>query len=133
MKKSGSLISVIDKTNTPLGGRLLKEYIKFPLIEIEEIKKRHDLVKIFIDEINLLTSLRNFLKETPDVERAISRITANINNPRDLIIVLNFLETSQNIFKILKDYHNKKFKTLYLEDSILKKIIEFRKFNRKND
>ena len=122
-EKSGSLISVIDKTNTPLGGRLLKEYIKFPLIEIEEIKKRHDLVKIFIDEINLLTSLRNFLKETPDVERAISRITANINNPRDLIIVLNFLKTSQNIFKILKDYHNKKFKTLYLEESILKKLL----------
>ena len=99
-EKSGSLISVIDKTNTPLGGRLLKEYIKFPLIEIEEIKKRHDLVKIFIDEINLLTQLRNFVKETPDVERAIARITANINNSRDLIIVLNILKTSQKIIKI---------------------------------
>ena len=122
--KAGSLISVVDKTNTSQGGRLLKEFLKFPLININEIKKRHHLVSLFIEEIDILDTVRNFLKEIPDVERAISRITANINNPRDLILVLNFVKNSLKTFSALKNLKIKEFDEICPENNVSNQLAD---------
>ncbi len=97
-EKKGSLLSVIDKTKTAAGGRLLRNFLKFPLINIKEIERRHSLVKEFLENSMMMTKVINLLSGQPDVERAMSRISAKTNNPRDVILVKNFIENSEKIF-----------------------------------
>ncbi|GIR25440.1 MAG: hypothetical protein CM15mP40_00480 [Alphaproteobacteria bacterium] len=86
-QKDGSLLSVIDKTKTASGSRLIKDFLKAPLIDKNEIKRRHQLVDNLIRHSLATERIINFLSQLSDVERALSRISANINNPRDLLIL----------------------------------------------
>ena len=97
-QKKGSLLDVIDETKTAAGGRLLRNFIKFPLVNIKEIRWRHNLVSEFLENSMVMTQVINLLSDQPDVERAMSRISAGTNNPRDTILVKNFVENSEKIF-----------------------------------
>ena len=97
-QKKGSLLDVIDETKTAAGGRLLRNFIKFPLVNIKEIRWRHNLVSEFLENSMVMTKVINLLSDQPDVERAMSRISAGTNNPRDTILVKNFVENSEKIF-----------------------------------
>ena len=93
-------LDVIDKTKTASGGRLIKDFLKSPLIDKNEIKRRHSISSKFLDNQKSLPTERiiSILTGLSDVERAISRISANINNPRDLLILKNFVTNARNIF-----------------------------------
>jgi DNA mismatch repair protein MutS len=81
----GSLWQILDKTVTPMGSRLLKKWIAYPLIEIDRIRKRLAGVACFKDDPMLRGVVREELKEIYDLERLNSRIALGRANARDLL------------------------------------------------
>ena len=100
-QKRGSLLWVLDKTKTAMGARLLRSYVKQPLIDKDEIIKRQD----FIEELNskeiCREELRAFLAPIYDLERLITRITYQSANPRDMIAFRNSLQMLPDIKNVL--------------------------------
>ncbi|MGI6114425.1 MAG: DNA mismatch repair protein MutS, partial [Mahellales bacterium] len=83
--KKGSLLWLLDKTLTAMGGRMLKNWIQQPLISSTLIKKRLYGVKEIIDSPQLLDGIKDCLKGVYDIERIISKLSLNMVNGRDLI------------------------------------------------
>ncbi len=100
-----TLLSIIDKTITPMGGRLLKRWIAQPLINLTDINKRLNIVGSFFDNINPTNELRLLLSGIGDLERLVSKISSNKANPRDYINLKNSLVTANKInsLKVPKD------------------------------
>ncbi len=82
-RKEGSLISIIDRTITPMGGRLLRNWIQFPLRSVREINARLDAVEELFHSVDLRSDLQKMLKSIGDPERLISKISARRGNGRD--------------------------------------------------
>ncbi len=83
--REGSLISFLDKTETAMGGRLLKKWISTPLRKLEQIQKRQDSVEELVQNKSLRKNLLNELKEIGDLERLISKICTGRANPREVV------------------------------------------------
>lgn len=84
-EREGSLISILDRTQTAMGGRLLKKWITAPLKKLEPILKRQECVEEFFKNKNLRKNLQNELKEIGDLERLISKVCTGRINPREMI------------------------------------------------
>ncbi len=85
------LISILDHTLTPMGGRLLRKWVMLPLKDEEKINKRLSIVDFLVSESELLEQISEELKEIPDMERLISKVAAQRVNPRELIQLLKAL------------------------------------------
>ncbi|MBI2420300.1 MAG: DNA mismatch repair protein MutS [Ignavibacteriales bacterium] len=83
--REGSLISILDKTETPMGGRLLKKWISAPLINLEPILTRQEAIAELVNSKEHRTKLFSLLKEIGDLERLTSKICTARANPRDLV------------------------------------------------
>jgi DNA mismatch repair protein MutS len=83
-EKKGTLIWVLDKTSTAMGGRLLKKWLEQPLLDIKKIKKRQEIVCLFTENIILMDQVRECLKKIYDLERLVSKISYGNCNARDL-------------------------------------------------
>ncbi|MDM5226126.1 DNA mismatch repair protein MutS [Cytobacillus sp. NJ13] len=83
--KKGSLLWLLDETKTAMGGRLLKQWIDRPLIDEQEIKRRHSLVKTLMDSFFEREEIREKLKEVYDLERLAGRVAFGNVNARDLV------------------------------------------------
>ncbi|QKS71359.1 DNA mismatch repair protein MutS [Paenalkalicoccus suaedae] len=90
-KKAGSLLSVLDKTETSMGARLLKQWIERPAISVQEIKDRQELVSAFIDGFFERVEVRELLRGVYDLERLSGRISFGNVNGRDLLQLKNSL------------------------------------------
>jgi DNA mismatch repair protein MutS len=84
-RKEDSLLSVLDKTLTPMGKRLLQKWLLQPLLDIEEIKDRQDGVEFFYQDRFLRERAREILKGFQDLERIASKIGLDMANPRDVV------------------------------------------------
>jgi DNA mismatch repair protein MutS len=82
--KRGSLVETLDTTRTPMGSRLLARWLGQPLLDINEIKQRLDRVEAFCGDGMRRAETRERLREMPDIERIVGRITAGAAWPRDL-------------------------------------------------
>ena len=82
--KKGTLLWVLDKTATSMGGRLLRRWISDPLIDVKEINNRLEAVKEFKDDIILRGELSSSLKGVYDIERLAGKISYGSANARDL-------------------------------------------------
>lgn len=102
----GSLLSVIDQTITAMGGRLLKSYVLQPLINKEAIEERLNAVETFFKQSELKDTLREKLKQIPDIERLLSRISIGLSNGRDLNTLKFALQTILEIKQLLKKETN---------------------------
>ena len=100
--KKASLIEVMDKTKTAGGARLLKNYLKSPLIDKSKIKSRQDRISEIMNDDNLRYNFSDLLNSTFDIERIISRISSNKTNPRDLINLKNSLVNINELKKMIK-------------------------------
>lgn len=103
--REGSLISILDKTNTAMGGRLLKRWISAPLRDLESIKKRLDSVEELVANKKIRKELNDNLKEIGDLERLISRICTGRATPREVVAVkssLKKLPVIKNLIEGLK-------------------------------
>ena len=87
-----TLIDVIDKTLSPMGGRLLKRWLALPLKSVEAIKSRHDVVGYFYENETVLLDLQSHLKGMGDLERLISKVATAKVNPREVVQLKNNLE-----------------------------------------
>ena len=85
--RDGSLLSVIDKTVTAMGYRLLADWLANPLTEIDNINGRLDGVEELLNDIGLCDDLRVELKAVYDTERLVSRVTTGRASPRDLSFI----------------------------------------------
>jgi len=91
-QRKGSLLGVLDRTLTPMGGRLLKEWIVGPLRRIEEITARQDGVEEFFKDRALRQEVRARLNEVYDIERLTARVATARANARDLLALRRSLE-----------------------------------------
>ncbi|MFN3873722.1 MAG: DNA mismatch repair protein MutS [Ignavibacterium sp.] len=112
--REGSLISILDKTQTAMGGRLLKKWISAPLRDVNSITQRLNAVENLIREKSVRKDLINHLKEVGDLERLISKVCTGRANPREIVAV----KTSLKKIPDIKDSLNK------FSDLTLRKIGE---------
>lgn len=109
-KKQGSLLWVLDDTETAMGGRLLKQWIERPLLNRNTIEKRHELVGRLIDQFFEREALQEQLQGVYDLERLSGRVAFGNVNARDLIQLKKSLEKVPAIFETVSslesDYGN---------------------------
>src|SRR3990172_5803129 len=99
----GSLLSVIDRTKTPMGGRLLRKWLLLPLIHAGRITERLDAIDEVFRKTLLRYDLRSLLSRIRDIERLIGRIVYGNSNARDLIALKVSLAAIPEITKALKE------------------------------
>ena len=97
-----SLFWVLDKTKTPMGARLLKEWIIYPLRDIQKIKKRQRVVKFFTENFEIREELEKVLKRLSDLERIGVKCGLGIAKPKDLAILRENLRILPEIKSILE-------------------------------
>ena len=111
-REGKSLIDVIDKTISPMGGRLLKRWVALPSKNIKLIRKRHMIVKYLIDNETSLNSIQENIKEIGDLERLISKVATGKINPREIVQLKNSLAAIEPIKKLIKKSKEKSLKEL---------------------
>ena len=87
-----TLIDVIDKTISPMGGRLLKRWLALPLKDLKGINSRQEVVEFFIQDLNSLNQIQHHIKLIGDIERLISKVATFKISPREVIQLKNSLE-----------------------------------------
>jgi len=87
--KKGTLLWVLDKTNTSMGGRLLRKWIAEPLVDVKAINKRLEAVEEFKDSLMLRDDVIELLKKVYDIERLVGKISYGNANGKDMISLKN--------------------------------------------
>ncbi len=87
-----TLLDVIDKTISPMGGRLLKRWLALPLKNIDKIQQRHQVVSFLKEEEAPLDKIQQWIKQIGDLERLISKLATGKINPKEVIQLKNSLE-----------------------------------------
>ena len=108
--KRGSLFWILDKTKTAMGARLLRNSIEQPLINIDEVNTRLDMISEFNDNAISREELREYLGPIYDIERLISKISYKSANPRDLIAFRQSLSMLPHIKYVLSSFSESKLK-----------------------
>lgn len=80
-----TFIDVIDRTISPMGGRLLKRWISLPLKDLQPINDRHDIVEYLVDNPSFMTQIAGYLRLVGDLERLVSKVAVNRINPREVV------------------------------------------------
>ena len=109
-EEQGSLISILDQTMTGMGGRLLRNWLLHPLINLEKIQQRLDAVEEFYNNLDLRENLKKELKNISDIERLIGRLGCKRANARDLLNLKNSLQQIPQIKNIIKNCSSKLLK-----------------------
>jgi DNA mismatch repair protein MutS len=87
-----TLLDVIDKTLSPMGGRLLKRWLALPLKDSNKIKSRHQVVSYLKENQDILKSIQNQIKQISDLERLISKIATGKVSPREVVYLKESLD-----------------------------------------
>ena len=124
--RKGTLLGIIDRTVTAMGGRLLKRWIRYPLMDIQEILSRQDAVEEAKENIQVRRNIRENLKSVYDLERLGSKITMGHSNARDLIALKQSLNSLPDIWSWLSHLKAELFKCHQNVDDLyeLAKLIE---------
>lgn len=87
-----TLLGILDHTQTPMGARLLKHWIKQPLLDINEISRRQDAVQSFLQDRAILEKLSQQLDGVRDLQRLMTKINSGYATPRDLVALKSSLQ-----------------------------------------
>ena len=107
-----TLLEVIDKTISPMGGRLLKRWLALPLKDLNRIKKRHDIVKYFIDNDDFFELTTYQIKQISDIERLVSKVATGKVNPREVVALKNSLNAIIPIKEAAEKSNNESLKII---------------------
>ncbi len=107
-----SLAQIMDKTVSPMGARLLRHWILLPLISIEKIHARQEMVSYFVEKYFDQESLTNLVKQIGDIERIASKLAMEKIAPRELVQLKRSLEIIPDILLILKASNNESLAVL---------------------
>ena len=127
-----TLISVLDKTVSPMGGRLLKKWVLLPLTSLKEIENRHDTVAYFLKNKNISEETISYIRQMGDLERLISRVPLGKIGPREVVQLRKALELTAPLKTILAASGNSYLEKLgdglnpcpALQSAIKKQIVE---------
>ena len=127
-----TLLSVLDNTVSPMGARLLKRWIVFPLKDINKINERQQLVEFFILHTDLRNKISHAIKLCGDIERLVSKIPLKKINPRELLQLGRGLRQVYEIKTLCAASENEYLKRLgdalnpcpYIAEKIFKEIID---------
>lgn len=100
-EKSG-FVDIIDRSLTAMGGRLLKRWVALPLINVERIKRRQDVVEILAQDADFAATLREQIADIGDLERLSSRVATGRVLPRELVQLKNSLTAIENLKALLE-------------------------------
>lgn len=120
--KKGTLLWVLDRTSTSMGGRRLRRWINDPLLDVEKINKRLNSVKELKDNPILRGDIADLLKKVYDIERLVGKISYGNANARDLISLKNSVKQLPELKKIMSNTESTLLKELYNELDILEDI-----------
>ena len=115
-----TLLEVIDQTITPMGGRMLRKWMILPLKDVKKIQNRHNIVEELIKNEQTFSKLRELLQEFGDIERIISKISVGKVSPKELLVLKDSINATNQIIGIVRE--NKILKQLFKEASPLKEV-----------
>lgn len=98
--KKHTLLHVLDHTETPMGGRLLKRWITEPLMDLEKIHARHDALEALIEK-DVLVGLKKTLSQIRDLERLTIKMAQPLPSPRDIVALKNSLKPLDELKQLL--------------------------------
>ncbi len=107
-----TLLNVIDKTISPMGGRLLKRWLALPLKHVEKIQYRQELVKYCIENDDFLETIQYQLQQISDIERLISKVATGKVSPRETVLLKDSLNAVLPIKEKALASKNKSIKNL---------------------
>ncbi|MCO4820638.1 MAG: DNA mismatch repair protein MutS [Flavobacteriaceae bacterium] len=107
-----TLLNVIDKTTSPMGGRMLKRWLALPLKHAEKIKQRHEVVKYLLAHEITLQKIQHQIKQIGDIERLISKVATAKVGPREVIQLKNSLEAIVPIKALASQCENEALKVI---------------------
>jgi DNA mismatch repair protein MutS len=127
-----SLLKVLDQTVSPMGARLLKRWMVFPLKDLGKINERLELVEYFIAQVDLRNQISHHIRLCGDVERLVSKIPLKKIGPRELIHLARGLQQVKEIQALCADSHNEYLRRLcsalnpcdYIAQKIQREIME---------
>lgn len=102
----GTLLNVMDQTVTAMGGRLLKQWIRKPLVAKDEIEARYEAVGELLQKQSKRAILREKIKEVSDIERLLSRLSVGLGNARDLVNLKSSLQSVLEIKETLEEFES---------------------------
>ena len=102
-EKAGSLLTTIDKTQTPPGARLLERWLSGPSTDLTLIKGRLDCVRLFYKNKGLRERVQKLLKESPDLGRILTRLSIDRSGPRDLSSIKNGLVQAEQLNQVFSN------------------------------
>ena len=103
-EKSGSLLSVVDRSVTAAGARLLYRRVTTPSQRLDAIDERASSVQFFCENSGVRSALRNALKQLPDIERALGRLALERGGPRDLVSLGNGMTQAAEVYGLLEKH-----------------------------
>ena len=114
-KKKGSLLHVLDKTSTAMGGRLLRKYVEEPLVNKKRIEKRLNVIEEIKDDFILREDLNDILKNVYDIERICGKIAFEKVTPKEMIHLKNSIEKLPELNNVINSSNAKILKN-YIDD-----------------
>lgn len=107
-----TLLDIIDKTLSPMGGRLLKRWMALPLKDIDSINKRYEVINYFIDHTQVLADFQYQIKQISDLERLISKLATGKISPREFVILKESLDAILPLKQIALKSNNEALKVI---------------------
>lgn len=120
----GSLISILDETETPMGARKLRDWLLNPLLDKKEIELRLNAVQELKENFSLTADIRDLFKTIGDLSRILGKIGTKRVNPRDAIALKNYLETSSILSNMMGELENEFLNSLQQNIADYSNIIE---------
>ena len=113
--KKGSLLDVLDKCSTSMGSRKLKKWVESPLVDLNKIEERQNIIESFTKDLLLQDKIEKILREVYDIERLVVKISNGSINPRELYSLKSTIENANKIKAILEGQDNNYLKLLSKE------------------
>jgi DNA mismatch repair protein MutS len=104
--RRGTLMSILDKTSTPMGGRRLVSWLLYPLRNLSAITARQDAVEELVKNVDMRRQVSSALRKCGDLERLIAKLAAGRANARDVLGILHTLHVTLDVKTILNGVHS---------------------------
>jgi DNA mismatch repair protein MutS len=104
--RKNTLLEILDQTQTPMGARLIRQWVKQPLLNLQEIIQRQDAIEAFIIHLSEMEELGPLLSRVRDLERLMMKIMSGYASPRDLLALKFSFDPIPNIKQILNSFSN---------------------------
>jgi len=122
--KRGTLLSVLDKTKTPMGGRMLVNWLVFPLRNIPKINQRLNAVEVLVKNTDLRIKIRDKLSSSGDLERLIAKFATGRANARDAMSILTSLKVIHEVKDLLISEKSEYLQHIYNNLNKLEKVAD---------